>query len=269
MIFRATFAAGLAAAILAAAAPAYASTSGWFQTEGGRFRLVTTGRPDAAGKLQGVLFIELKRGWKTYWRDPGDSGVPPQIDVSASRNVSAVEISYPAPQRHDDGYSIWAGYDYPVGLPVTFTIPSPSEPSLIEADVFLGVCETICIPVQARLQLDPASDPDNPQDAALVRAAVDALPAPAQPNFGVSPAPSEAGKLAVVANVPGDPEGVDVFFAGTDGYMFGVPERKVEGGKLTFTVKVLDAPEVKPTGKGVPYTMTTATTAVEGYLPYP
>ena len=47
-------------------------------------RLVTTGSRDADGRLEGILDIELKPGWKTYWRDPGDAGVPPTIDVSAS-----------------------------------------------------------------------------------------------------------------------------------------------------------------------------------------
>ena len=54
---------------------------------------------------------------------------------------------------------------------------------MIDASVFVGICETICIPVQGRFTLDPASDPDNPDDAALVAAAREALPDPEQPGF--------------------------------------------------------------------------------------
>ena len=43
----------------------------------------------------GVLDIDLKPGWKTYWRDPGDAGVPPQLDVSASTNVAGAELRFP------------------------------------------------------------------------------------------------------------------------------------------------------------------------------
>lgn len=254
---------------LLAAAPAHASSSAWFEAEGGRFRLVTSGAPDASGKLQGVLDIELKRGWKTYWRDPGNSGVPPLIDVTASRNVSAAEFSYPAPQRHDDGYSKWAGYDYSVRLPVSFTIPATSEPSMIAADVFLGVCETICVPVQARLEVVPAADPDNADDAALVKAALAALPAVAQPEFGVIVKSSEGEHISLLASSPGAPEAVDVFIAGTDGYQFGTPVRHLETGKPVFTIKVLERPATKPSGKGIPYTLTSAAGAVEGFLPYP
>ncbi|RUX21351.1 hypothetical protein EOA27_06205, partial [Mesorhizobium sp. M2A.F.Ca.ET.037.01.1.1] len=68
--------------------PAEASSSIWYNSEGGKVRLVTTGKPDEAGKIRGVLDIALKPGWKTYWRDPGDAGVPPQLDISGSTNIA-------------------------------------------------------------------------------------------------------------------------------------------------------------------------------------
>ncbi|RUV48671.1 hypothetical protein EOA88_39080, partial [Mesorhizobium sp. M5C.F.Ca.IN.020.14.1.1] len=166
--------------------PAAASSSTWYNSEGGRVRLVTSGKPDEAGRIHGVLDIALKPGWKTYWRDPGDAGVPPQIDISASTNIANATFSFPPPQRHDDGYGKWAGYDHPVSLPVTFTVSAPNEPAVIDADIFLGICETICIPLQTKLTIDPGSDPDNAEDAALVKAALATLPAPARPDFGVN-----------------------------------------------------------------------------------
>ena len=69
-----------------------------------RVRLVTSRqrRTPTAG-CNGTLDIDLKPGWKTYWRDPGDAGVPPLLDVSASTNIAAAEFDFPAPKRHDDG----------------------------------------------------------------------------------------------------------------------------------------------------------------------
>jgi len=143
-----------AAALLAASLPAAASSSAWHDSEGGRVRLVTSGRPDAQGRLQGVLDIALKPGWKTYWRDPGDNGVPPQLGIAESTNVVGAEMAFPAPQRHDDGYGQWAGYDGSVSLPVTFRLASPQDRAVIDAQVFIGICETICIPVKASLTVD-------------------------------------------------------------------------------------------------------------------
>jgi len=178
-------------ALATATTSATASSSEWHDSEGGKVRLVTTGKPDAQGKLQGALEIALKPGWKTYWRDPGDSGVPPQIGVERSSNVAKAVLAYPAPQRHDDGYSKWAGYDYPVTLPVSFTVPSPGEPVKIEADVLLGICETICIPVQAKFTIDPATGSDNQADATVVKAALSALPAAAQADFNINVLPGD------------------------------------------------------------------------------
>ncbi|XHM75536.1 protein-disulfide reductase DsbD domain-containing protein [Mesorhizobium sp. ANAO-SY3R2] len=252
-----------------AAAPAFASSSAWSEMEGARIRLVTSGQPDESGSLRGVLDVELKPGWKTYWRDPGNSGVPPQIDISASSNISAAEFSFPAPQLHDDGYAKWAGYDHPVRLPVTLTVPSPGQPSSIVADIFLGVCESICVPVQARLELDPASDPDNAENAALVTGAFAALPAPAEPEFGAELTSGAGERMSITATSPGAPEGTNLFLAGTDGYVFGTPERQADAGKAMFTVKVLERPKTKPSGKGIPYTLSSPAGAVDGFLPYP
>jgi DsbC/DsbD-like thiol-disulfide interchange protein len=257
------------AAAIGATVPASASSSQWYNSEGGRIRLVTTGTPDSAGHIQGILDIALKPGWKTYWRDPGDSGVPPQIDVSPSTNIADATLSFPAPQRHDDGYGVWAGYDRPVSLPVTFTVASPKDPTRIAADVFLGICETICIPVQTRLIVDPASDPGNAEDAAAVKVGFANLPGAETPDFGVTVLPGDHETMVVQANFPGDPDAVDFFVAGEQDYMFGTPERSQKDGRLVFSVPILDRPTTKPTDGGLPFTLTSASGAVAGLLPYP
>lgn len=264
MVRTAALAAALAAVV---AAPAAAASSGWVAAEGGRVRLVTTGLPDAAGRLSGIVDIQLKPGWKTYWRDPGDAGVPPQLDAAASVNLTAAELAFPAPGRHDDGYSVWAGYDHAVAFPVTLTLSDPARP--IEASVFLGVCETICVPLQATLSLDPADGADDPDDAARVRAAGDALPAAARAGFEALPEPGIPGKMTVRAVAPGDPAALDLFVAGVDGYSFAAPKRVAKDGATLFVVPVLDAPAAPPAGRGLPYTLVGADGAVSGHLPYP
>lgn len=260
----------LALAVATGTTPALASSTDWFETQGGRIRLVTAGVPDAQGRVTGVLDIALDPGWKTYWRDPGDSGVPPSLKLSGgSLNVVAAELSFPAPQRHNDGYSKWAGYDHSVSLPVTFTLEAPERAAMIDADIFLGICETVCIPVQAQLLLDPASDPDNTADTALVSRALNALPAPARADFGAGIVSEEPDRLVVEARLPEGAAAADLFIAGPDGYAFGAPERIDQDGKVLFSVEVLNRPqETLPEG-GLPYTLVTGTDAVSGTLSYP
>lgn len=257
------------AVLMATSLPAAASSSAWADSEGGRVRLVTTGKPDASGRLTGVLHIELKPGWKTYWRDPGASGVPPQIDVAKAINIAKAELSYPAPGRHDDGYGEWAGYDRTVALPVTFTLVKPQENAVIDAGVFLGICQTICIPVQAQLKVDPANDSGNAEDAELVKAALASLPQRSSDTFGAKKLSGEKDKLVVETTAPGDPKSVDLFVAGEQGYLFGAPTRAEKDGKLVFSIPILGRPDKAAQGDGLPYTLTTPSGAVEGLLPYP
>lgn len=232
-------------------------------------RLVTAGAPDASGQLAGALHIELKPGWKTYWRDPGASGVPPQIDVAKAINVTKAELSYPAPGRHDDGYGGWAGYDRTVALPVKFTLEKPHEKAVIDAGVFLGICQTICIPLQAQLKVDPTEDAGNAEDAELVKAALASLPQKSSDSFGAKTLPGGKDRLVVEAIAPGDSKSVDLFVAGEQGYLFGAPTRAEKDGKLVFSIPILNRPSKAAQGGGLPYTLTTPSGAVEGLLPYP
>lgn len=250
--------------------PASASSTQWYQTEGANIRLITSGLPDASGKLSGVLQIDLRPGWKTYWRDPGDAGVPPSLDVSRSVNVTSAELHFPAPERFEDASGHWAGYKHPVDLPVTFVVKVPGDPAVIEADVFLGVCETVCIPVQLSISVDPAAQPDDADDVATVEAALAALPGPEQPDFGVTPLPSgDPDTILVEAAFPGEPEGVEFFLAASDGFAFGAPERTEVDGKLRFKVPVLDRPGEKPTQGSLRYTLAARVSAVDGFIPFP
>lgn len=261
----------LTAAFITIAFPAssLAASSPWLETDGGRVRLVTSGLPDARGTLSGALEIDLKQGWKTYWRDPGGSGVPPSLDVSASPNIASAKLSFPAPERFDDGYARWAGYKHSVTLPVTFTVKSPGKPAKIQAKIFLGVCETICIPVQGELAVDPASAPNDAADAAVVQAALAALPFPERPDFGISKLRSEPGMLVVEAKLPNQAGHVDLFVAGEHGYVFGTPERQEKGGKILFSVPILEQPATAPAEGAIHYTFVTDSGSVDGTLPFP
>ncbi|QDZ00515.1 hypothetical protein FQ775_09045 [Nitratireductor mangrovi] len=225
------------------AAPAFASSSEAFHTDGATIRLVTAGLADAGGRLRGALEITLEPGWKTYWRDPGSSGVPPQIDLAGSLNVSGASLDFPAPQWHRDDYGAWAGYDRSVSLPVTFSVDAPDRYSLIEANVFLGVCDEVCVPVQASLVVEPGSHPDDPGDIATVAAAFGGLPEPARDGFTVSKAEIDGVSLRLEIDVPEGSDTLDIFLAGAGGYFFGVPERiGNREGPVAYQVPILGRP---------------------------
>jgi len=98
--------------------------------------------------------IRLKEGWKTYWRYPGDSGVPPVLDFSKSQNVKAVTVRYPAPTRFPDGgggSSI--GYKGTVILPLHVVPQDAGKPVTLNLKLDYAVCEKLCVPAEAKLEL--------------------------------------------------------------------------------------------------------------------
>src|SRR6195256_2713246 len=104
--------------------------------------------------LLGGVAIQLQPGWKTYWRTPGDSGVPPRFDFSKSDNVEAVTVLWPAPKKFDDGaggHSL--GYQNQIVLPLRIVAKNADKPVTLRAAISYAVCEKLCIPVEANAEL--------------------------------------------------------------------------------------------------------------------
>src|SRR5258708_38772509 len=95
---------GVAATLLASsfAPSAQADDASPWQKDGHSAVRLLAGSRRGAVLLGGIAF-QLQPGWRTYWRTPGDSGVPPRFDFSKSENIEAVTVLWPAPSKFDDG----------------------------------------------------------------------------------------------------------------------------------------------------------------------
>jgi DsbC/DsbD-like thiol-disulfide interchange protein len=128
--------------------------------------------------LLGGIGFQLDSGWKTYWRTPGDSGVPPRFDFSKSDNIEAVTVLWPAPTKFDDGAGgVSLGYHNQIVLPLRIVAKNPEKPVTLRAAINYAVCEKICIPVDASVEL-AFNSVASTEDSALF-AALDTVPKPA------------------------------------------------------------------------------------------
>lgn len=255
---------------LLAITPCLAASSEWQDSEGGSVRILTTGLPDGEGKLKGALEVRLEPDWKTYWQNPGPSGVPPQIDVSRSPDITSAMIGYPAPERVFDGTSHWAGYKHSVAFPLTFTFDTTNTAALIDADVFLGICETICIPFQASFTFDPAAQPDNPSDAIVVQQAFAALPPAANADFGVRELRRQGTTLTVETRVPGGTKEAELFIAHEKSHLFGTPRlEEIDASHARFTIELYDEPADGLAESQADYTLVAGGSAVSGRIQLP
>jgi len=100
------------------------------------------------GGSQIVAFhLTLRDGWKTYWRAPGDAGIPPQFDWTGSQNVKSVRFHWPRPEVFSLSGMQTVGYTHELVLPVEVVPIDPAKPVTLKAAVDLGVCSDICVPV--------------------------------------------------------------------------------------------------------------------------
>jgi hypothetical protein len=121
-----------------------------------------------AGTQMAALRVTLAPGWKTYWRSPGDAGIPPEFDWTGSENVGAVRFHWPRPQVFDlNGYRTLAYADELV-LPIEFVPADPGASVRVTSRIRLGVCEEVCVPVSVSVSADLS--PGAEQDPAIAAA---------------------------------------------------------------------------------------------------
>src|SRR3954451_21410985 len=124
-------------------------SSPWQRDAHSAVRLLAGSRSGAV--LLGGIAIQLQPGWHTYWRTPGDSGVPPRFDFSKSDNVEAVTVLWPAPHKFDDGAGGFSfGYTQQLVLTLRIVAKNADRPVTLRAAINYAVCEKICIPVEAQ-----------------------------------------------------------------------------------------------------------------------
>jgi len=255
---------GFAAVLLASSLSLEAraeDASPWQRDGHSAVRLLAGSRSGAV--LLGGIAFQLEPGWKTYWRTPGDSGVPPRFDFSKSENIEAVTILWPAPTKFDDGaggHSV--GYHNQIVLPLRIVAKNPDKPVTLRADINYAVCEKLCIPVEANPELSfnsVASTEDNALFAAL-----DAVPKPANvgdPNPLTIRDVKREGKSTVLVDVvtPADAKEVNLFVEGpTPDWSLPIPtliERSPPGVKrFAFELDGLP-PGADPEGAALKFTV--------------
>jgi DsbC/DsbD-like thiol-disulfide interchange protein len=222
------------------AGPAAALETAWVEAGPARVRLLAAGAGDAG------VEIRLARGWKTYWRYPGDAGIPPRFDWTGSDNLARVDVAWPAPERLPEEGGTSIGYRDAVIFPLRVHARDPKQPVKLALKLDFAVCEKICIPADAALAATvPVAGESMPAlDAAKAR-----VPRPARVNadgsLAVSAVKLERGAAPrVIVDVAAPADGFDLFAEGPDeSWALPLPERvSAAGGRARFVLPLEGAP---------------------------
>lgn len=227
-----------------------------------------TGWQAESGAHMTALHLTMAPGWKTYWRSPGDAGIPPSFDWSGSENLRAVHFHWPRPHVFTLNGMTTVGYKNDLVLPIEVIPVDPSQPVRLKATVDLGVCDDICIP--ASLTLDSViagpGAPDAVIDAALADRPISARQAGLS-GIGCAVDPISDGlRITATMGLPagGGAETV-VFESGHSDVWVSEASAKRSGGTLTASAEMVP-PQGTPFAldrSGVTVTVISANRAVE------
>jgi DsbC/DsbD-like thiol-disulfide interchange protein len=259
--WRAAIKTGLAAAIAVAlhGAPANAGDSfstDWALGAKSKARLIA-GDGDLAG-----FEVALAPGAITYWRDPGDAGVPPTLDFSTSDNVASVEPLFPAPKRikEADGSEAF-GYESGVVFPLRVKPRDAAKPVTIRLNADFAVCEKVCLPAKAHLELELSSANASPY-AGAINAALSAVPRAVQPkDFGALEALGATSWRLCAPHENGPPR--DLFVEAPEGWWVKVAPAQPDEGEDCFRLTIGDKPKDAALPVALRLTLTGGAGAVE------
>ncbi|KTQ97655.1 hypothetical protein NS226_03055 [Aureimonas ureilytica] len=221
----------LPAAVSVTAAPVRAASE--VEVEGAHMRLDVV---EGNGRVQAALSIDLKPGWKTYWISPGPVGLAPAIQLDNSAGVEDARILLPVPTRFREGDIESIGYAEPVSF-VVLGEAKPGETSILRADITIGLCRELCLPVHVELEAKPSTSLNA---RAAVRRALAALPQDVQSDD--IEASMRQGRLHVASASREGPPPTDAFVAAPEGWGFGVPVAGSDAHGFSLDIPILSTP---------------------------
>ncbi len=261
----------IAATVCANAAEESAHASSWDGDGTSAARLIAAGSNRSAGDYRAGVEIRLAPGWKTYWRYPGDSGVPPRFDFKASDNLTSATVLWPAPHHFGDAAGDTIGYKDNVILPVRLVPRDAAKPVTLRLKLDYAVCEKLCIPAEANAELTLTRQPGR-EDGRL-SAAEARVPKPAKLGDGealairaVTREAANPSRLTVDVATP--PQTKAVLFAEGPTLDWALPVPKAVAGapdglqRFSFTLDGLP-PGVSTKGATLKLTAVAGGTAIE------
>src|SRR5471032_819646 len=140
-------------AVMLGAPARAADASPWVEDSYSAIRLIAGANQSGAESLRAGIEIKMQPGWHTYWRYPGDSGVPPRFSFSGSDNVAAVQVLFPAPHAFTDDVGTTIGYKGNIILPLRVFPRQKDRPVTLRGKIEYAVCDKLCVPVEAQVEL--------------------------------------------------------------------------------------------------------------------
>lgn len=224
--------------------PAAAAQSTSFDSPALVARLITAenGIQPGARTISAGLSLRMSEGWKTYWRSPGEVGLPPEIDWSGSENLAAAEFQWPAPTRFRAFGIENFGYEKAVTYPIKLTLNDPGAELKLKARVSILVCSNVCVPLNFNLALSvpPGTEIDRGSASEIATWAARVPSDGNSSEIEMGSAALEKDKAALVVELSRHSgwRNPDVFPELGDGTAFGTPDIRLSTDKTLLWARL-------------------------------
>lgn len=204
----------------------------WRDTDGGRVRIAIEPNWNN-GQRQGLIEVELQPGWKTYWQNPGNSGMAPSFTFKEPLNY---HIFYPVPHLFADGEDWSFGYKNNVILP--FSLTSPTNTPDLSGHLTIGFCEKICLPVDVDFNFESSVLQVEQIKASYLETAKQQLPEPANNNIQINAEPKN-NQLSITIATPKNVKISALYLDGGDNELGPAKIIDQKDGQTTFSADIL------------------------------
>ncbi len=171
----------------------------WQQIDEARARLHFA-KTDAG--YQGAVELVMEEGWHSYWQYPGASGFPPNFSFQHKQDIEFGAIHYPAPYFFDDGVGGFFGYKTTAGF--LFSLTPQHLPVDFTLTLSVGICKTICIPLQFHFDVTLNEKQFTPLSADYIAQLEKQLPKPARAGLYASRAYLTPDRVALEFYIEGE-----------------------------------------------------------------
>ncbi|HQZ12103.1 MAG TPA: protein-disulfide reductase DsbD family protein [Devosia sp.] len=218
---------------LLTAAPAAAAATAWVElAPGTRVRLITSDRLSADGTTMAAVELDMPAGTKTYWRVPGEGGIPASLDTAGSLGIGTHRFVWPYPTiEQRGGYTDFVYYG-PTVLPLEMKLDGAAAATL-SASLLLGICSDICIPANAEFTLPLTFGKADTAQEIRIAQALAAAPIPWDGAVGAIGEPqldAKNGVLRVTIDEGVIDPGTLIADATEAGHLLGAPQKSPEPG---------------------------------------
>lgn len=231
---RRTFRVAMACLLLLWLPQLHAADSGWLQSPQNTHAKVRFQADPSGAETRVLLSVSLEKGWKTYWRSPGEGGVAPVIEWQ--EGITPAQWFWPVPSRFDVGGLTTQGYHDNVTFPMVIKGKSPA---ILSGTLTLPTCSNVCILTDYPFTLDLTSAGDTADFSRQFAAAMGQVPI-AQGLTDSASADYRQGTLVISANRAQGWQNAALFVDALEGSAFGKPNIKIDGEQLSATIPVTD-----------------------------